>query len=40
MRAMDGDGRRALRIGRRIVDLAVLMAGGIGLALPLILPLG
>ncbi len=36
----DGNRQRTPRIGRQIFDLAVLVAGGIGLALPLILPLG
>lgn len=40
MTATDRDPQRPPRIGRQIVDLVVLVAGGIGLALPLILPLG
>lgn len=39
MFAADEDRQRAMRIGRQLVDLVLLMAGGIGLALPLILPL-
>ncbi len=40
MRALRIDRQGAARIGRQVVDLAVLAAGGIALALPLILPLG
>ncbi|GJD80554.1 hypothetical protein [Methylobacterium gregans] len=40
MRALRVDRQGAAWIARQIVDLVVLAAGGIGLALPLILPLG
>ncbi|WP_281276966.1 hypothetical protein [Methylobacterium radiodurans] len=40
MGATSGDRHDAQRIGRQFLDLAMLVAGGIGLALPLIWPLG
>lgn len=40
MSAMDDDRQRSVRLARQIADLVVLTAGGVALALPLILPLG
>jgi hypothetical protein len=40
MRDTRSDRLETQRLGRQILDLVVLAAGGIGLALPLILPLG